>query len=679
MHNSLTELPLNDISVQKMSTTVRRQRRASFSTTSLIKYDNSRNNVIFGNGKSRNLSTLFVEEEEEIVESNCPQIEDVIRQLQNELQQTKDLVTELETRLERTEQTSQVIVRELKNLLVENESESHTTAVEIDQELEDGDDMKFDLNDDEFYISSPLMMDQSHQEDILNDIVDINDLSSSQIELTTTSRSSLELQPSDDSYNRICSAVQSLINDAQVALQKPNPSSSNQLLGLPQTTTRPRAQSWSSNVSSWIMNQYNPSSMVCECGTCWLCLESCNSLSSTTTTTRPTPKSSRANSLTSAHTPPLSLTSQQQESFNTYNRQVNLAGIKKQYRKKLESRSSYRKSCDDLDMALQKLISTAVSAGVEHGLTHSPIYRQYSESMERDDSGDRYDYFRNHDDDEINYDNSFFNSFGIFCNQDLLNNDNNNDNNNKKESSKWRRRIWNCLQKMGINFNNKNNNDKENVEEQEGIEDGYGSYSSYSSYNSSWNSSSDYQENSNEDTSDPFSLNIGQNIFNFNVNLINSTTNNYNKTTNNSINEIDNSIHTTTNNYQNCYNTINNYEEKSSQSTYRQSGSKKIKSLATKFTNMLAMIGLIISMSQTIILNPTNTPALMSVAARNIIRSNVKRRRSRGEMILMIKVIKYVSVLFVCWAAGRIGKKQKDSSDGNNGRIKEIPSNKSNY
>lgn len=71
MHNSLTELPLNDISVQKMSTTVRRQRRASFSTTSLIKYDNSRNNVIFGNGKSRNLSTLFVEEEEEIVESNC--------------------------------------------------------------------------------------------------------------------------------------------------------------------------------------------------------------------------------------------------------------------------------------------------------------------------------------------------------------------------------------------------------------------------------------------------------------------------------------------------------------------------------------------------------------------------------------------------------------------------------
>ncbi|CAG8449432.1 18242_t:CDS:2 [Rhizophagus irregularis] len=613
MHNSLTELPLNDISVQKMSTTVRRQRRASFSTTSLIKYDNSRNNVIFGNGKSRNLSTLFVEEEEEIVE---------------------------------------IIVRELKNLLAENESESHTTAVEIDQELEDGDDMKFDLNDDEFYISSPLMMDQSHQEDILNDIVDINDLSSSQIELTTTSRSSLELQPSDDSYNRICSAVQSLINDAQVALQKPNPSSSNQLLGLPQTTTRPRAQSWSSNVSSWIMNQYNPSSMVCECGTCWLCLESCNSLSSTTTTTRPTPKSSRANSLTSAHTPPLSLTSQQQESFNTYNRQVNLAGIKKQYRKKLESRSSYRKSCDDLDMALQKLISTAVSAGVEHGLTHSPIYRQYSESMERDDSGDRYDYFRNHDDDEINYDN---------------------------KSSKWRRRIWNCLQKMGINFNNKNNNDKENVEEQEGIEDGYGSYSSYSSYNSSWNSSSDYQENSNEDTSDPFSLNIGQNIFNFNVNLINSTTNNYNKTTNNSINEIDNSIHTTTNNYQNCYNTINNYEEKSSQSTYRQSGSKKIKSLATKFTNMLAMIGLIISMSQTIILNPTNTPALMSVAARNIIRSNVKRRRSRGEMILMIKVIKYVSVLFVGWAAGRIGKKQKDSSDGNNGRIKEIPSNKSNY
>lgn len=71
MLNFPTELPFNDISVQKMSTTVRRQRRASFSTTSLINYDNNRNNVIFGNGKSRNLSTLFVEEEEEIVETNC--------------------------------------------------------------------------------------------------------------------------------------------------------------------------------------------------------------------------------------------------------------------------------------------------------------------------------------------------------------------------------------------------------------------------------------------------------------------------------------------------------------------------------------------------------------------------------------------------------------------------------
>jgi hypothetical protein len=244
--------------------------------------------------------------------------------------------------------------------------------------------------------------------------------------------------------------------------------------------------------------------------------------------------------------------------------------------------------------------------------------------------------------------------------------------------------MWNCLRKMGINFNNdKNNNNKdyinENVEEE--VEDGYGSYSSYSSYNSSWKSSSDYQENLNEDSSDPFpssftnTLNIGQNIFNFNV-KINSTTNNYNKTTNNCFNDIDNSIHTTTNNYQNCHNTINNYEEKSSQLnlTTRQSCSKKIKSLATRFTNLLAMIGLIISMSQTVILNPTNTPALMSVAARNLIRSNVKRRRSRNDMILMIKVIKYVSVLFVGWAAGRIGKNQKKSSDGNN-RIKEIPSN----
>ncbi|GBB90022.1 hypothetical protein RclHR1_01690007 [Rhizophagus clarus] len=674
-----------------MSTTVRRQRRASFTTTSLIKYDNNRNNVIFGSGKNQQLSSLFVQEyqeEEEEVE-NCSPIEDVIRQLQNELQQTKALVAVLETRLERTEQTSQ----ELKNLLSENESESHTTAVEIDQDLDESDDMKFDSDDDEFCISSSFI-DQTLQEESSNVIIDTNDerdltsppiLSSSQIESTTTPKSS-SADDTNDSYNRICSAVQSLINDAQVALQKPDPSSL-QLLGLPQTTTRPRAQSWSSNVSSWIMNQYNPSSMLCECGTCWLCLDS--SGNSLTSTTRTTPKSSRANSISSSQPPSLSFLSQQ-ESYSTHNKQVNLAGIKKQYRKKLESKSPYRKSCDDLDVALQKLISTAVSAGVEHGLMQSPVYREF---MERDDSN----YFRNYDDDEISDDNSFFKTFGIFCKHDQIEelesavlNDNNDNDNGKNESSKWRRRIWNCLRKMGINFHNDKNSDNINeyVEEEE-IEDGYGSYSSYSSYNSSWKSSSDYQENLNEDSSNPFpssftnTLNFGQNILNFNVNLINSTTNNYNKTTKNCFNEIDNSIHTTTNNYQNCYNTINNYEEKSSQlnlttkeesTIQRQTSSKAIKSLASKFTNLLAMIGLILSFSQTIILNPTNTPALMRVAARNMIRSNVKRRRNRSDIILMIKVIKYVSVLFVGWAAGRIGKNKKKSSDGKD-RIKVIPSN----
>ncbi|RIA84889.1 hypothetical protein C1645_831610 [Glomus cerebriforme] len=732
MHNFPLELSLNDTPVQQMSTTLRRQRRASFTTTSLVKYDN----VVGVSGKNKKLTTLFVqeyqeeeeeEEKQQVVENNCPPIEDLIRQLQSELQQTRALVAELETRLELTEQTSQVIVGELKHLLSENESESHTTAVEIeeiDQESDKGDDMKLDLDDDEFYISSSLM-NQTYQEEI-EEIPSINDERevtspklSSQIESTTTmSTSSSEssiIQHADDndSFNRICSALQNLINDGQVALQKPNSSSSNQLLGLPQTTTRPRAQSWSSNVSNWIMNHYNPSPMMCECGSCWLCLES--SGSSLSSTTKTTPKSSRANSMSSAQHSSLSLTSQQRES---YNRQVNLAGIKKQYRKKLESRFDYRKSCDDLEMELQKLISTAISTGMEHGLMHSPIYRQYSECMERDDStsdsyfthqdkSHHYNYFRNRDDEtsDESYDEngeekfsrfptSFPKSFEIFCEREQFKelenailNDNNND--SKKGSSKWRRRIWNYLQKIGLKFNNNddNNNNKENYNknlDDDNEDEGYDSYKSYSSYNSSWKSSSrDEQENLNDEySSNPFpssfinTLNIGQNI-NFNVNLINSTTNNI--TTN--FNEIDNSIHTTstTNNNYNCDNTtINNYEEKSSQSqlniTKGDFASKKFQSLASKCTNFLAMIGLMISMSQTIATTKSVTPTLMRIAARNIIRSRAKGRRSGRDMILMIKVIKYVTVLFVGWAAGRIGKKQKESSDENN-RITEIPSN----
>jgi len=572
--------------------------------------------------------------------------------------------------------------------------------------------MKIDLDDDEFHLSSSL---------INHDVQEITSPNtSSHDESTTTTSTSSELSiiqhPDDtnESFNRICSALQNLINDAQVALQKPNSSSSsNQLLGLPQKTTRPRAQSWSSNVGSWIMNHYNPSPVVCECGSCWLCLESNgSSLSSTTTTAKTTPKSSRANSISSTRN--FSLLKSQQEESNK--RQVQLARIKKHYRKKLEGRSDYRKSCEDLEMELQKLITTAISTGVEHGLMNSPTYHHYQFHDEHDgDSSptqryklNHYDYFRNHDYDEVMSDQSFdengdekfsrfpmsfSKAFEIFgkheqfkkLEKEILN-DINSGGNNEKKSSKWRRRIWNCLQKIGVNLNNNNNDDdnnnanhNENVEKDE--EDNENNwYNSYSSYNSSWSSSSrDDRENSREDDDDPSNpfpssfintLNIGQNIFNFNVNLIYSKTNNYNKkTTNNYFNDIDNSSHIT-NNYYNYNTTINNNEEQSPQLKFTKE-SKKSQSLALKCVNLLVMMGFMFSMSQAMVSYSTSPAIMTRNLTRNLIRSRARGRRSGSNLIMTIKVIKYITVLFVGWAAGRIGKKQKESPNENN-RITDL-------
>ncbi|CAG8472514.1 1007_t:CDS:2 [Funneliformis mosseae] len=405
------------------------------------------------------------------------------------------------------------------------------------------------------------------------------------------------------------------------------------------------SQSWSSNVGSWIINHYNPSPIVCECGICWLCLESSgSSLPSTTTTARTTPKSSRANSISLTRKFSFSLKPQQESD----KRQVQLARIKKQYRKKLEGRFDYRKSCEDLEMELQKLITTAISTGVEHGLMNSPVYQQFQD-------GEAFEIFGKHEQ---------FRELE----EDVLNNDNGNVDHEKK-SSKWRRQ-----------------NSNENVEEDNG-------YSSYSSYNSSWNPSSrDYRENSNEegeeDPSNPFpssfinTLNLGQNIFNFNVNLVHSTTNNYNKKrTNNYFNDIDNSSHTTsiTNNYYNnnddkntiMTTTTNNNEEKSSQLGLTKE-SKKLQSLALKCMNFLAMMGFMFSMSQAIVSNSPVAPAIMNIAARNI-RSRAGGRRSGNNPIMMIKVIKYMAVLFVGWAAGRSGKRQRQKESCNeNNRVAEL-------
>ncbi|CAI2166326.1 1779_t:CDS:2 [Funneliformis geosporum] len=611
MHNFPIEFSLNDTPIKQISTattTVRCQRNSSCITTGLVKCNNNQNNVVGECERNRQAPTLLlqeyqVEEDGKYNDVKNNDVKGLIQQLLGELQQTKALVVELESRLELTEQTSQEIVEELKNLLSENESVSHTTAVDDDQELENDENMKIDdLDKVEFYHPSSLI-DQTHKEETI--IIMSNEreiaspkLSSPHNESTVASTSPSELSTlqhaddTDESIDRICT------------------------------------QSWSSNVGSWIINHYNPSPVVCECGLCWLCLESSgSSLSSTITTARTTPKSSRANSISLARNLSFSLKPQQESD----KRQVQLARIKKQYRKKLEGRFDYRKSCEDLEMELQKLITTAISTGVEHGLMNSPVYQQFHDG----EGAQRYE----------------SNPFEIFgkheqfreLEKDVLNNDNGNVDHEKK-SSKWRRRIWNCLQNIGVNFvNDKDNTQaniyKDNVEEEDEDNENNG-YSSYSSYNSSWNPSSrDYRENSNEegeDSSNPFpssfinTLNFGQNIFNFNVNLVHSTTNNYNKKrTNNYFNDIDNSSHSTS-----------------------------LRTLALKSMNFLAMIGFMFSMSQAIGSNSPASSAIMNIAARNI-RSRAGGRRSGNNPLIMIKVIKYIAVLFVGWAAGRSGKRQR--------------------
>ncbi|CAI2167203.1 17772_t:CDS:2 [Funneliformis geosporum] len=536
MHNFPIEFSLNDTPIKQISTattTVRCQRNSSCITTGLVKCNNNQNNVVGECERNRQAPTLLLQEyqvEEDgkynDVKNNDLPLEGLIQQLLGELQQTKALVVELESRLELTEQTSQEIVEELKNLLSENESVSHTTAVDDDQELENDENMKIDdLDKVEFYHPSSLI-DQTHKEETI--IIMSNEreiaspkLSSPHNESTVASTSPSELSTlqhaddTDESIDRICT------------------------------------QSWSSNVGSWIINHYNPSPVVCECGLCWLCLESSgSSLSSTITTARTTPKSSRANSISLARNLSFSLKPQQESD----KRQVQLARIKKQYRKKLEGRFDYRKSCEDLEMELQKLITTAISTGVEHGLMNSPVYQQFHDG----EGAQRYE----------------SNPFEIFgkheqfreLEKDVLNNDNGNVDHEKK-SSKWRRRIWNCLQNIGF------------IQQQ------------------------------------IITTKKGQIIISMILIIV----------------------------------VIPLPLTKES---------KKLRTLALKSMNFLAMIGFMFSMSQAIGSNSPASSAIMNIAARNI-RSRAGGRRSGNNPLIMIKVIKYIAVLFVGWAAGRSGKRQR--------------------
>ncbi|CAG8582135.1 35516_t:CDS:2 [Gigaspora margarita] len=241
-------------------------------STSAIMY-NKTNNI------ENIVENIIVKDENDCVSTDhediCSSVDELIQQLRTDLKQTRELITALESRLKLTEQTSQLVLGELK----------HLTEQEI------------------------------------------------------------------------CTSLQTLINDAQIALQK-KPSNDNfhlshspQCLGLP--STRSRSSSRSSNVSNWLMNHYSPanSAWECGCGYCVLCLASDNIsiIESRPNSTRTTPRTSRRNSVTSRQKclNPGNPTIPDIPEENFVNRkQRQLSVIKRLYRYQLEHKSDYKKNDD---------------------------------------------------------------------------------------------------------------------------------------------------------------------------------------------------------------------------------------------------------------------------------------------------------------------------------------------
>nr|CAG8445558.1 15782_t:CDS:2 [Entrophospora candida] len=184
-----------------------------------------------------------------------------------------------------------------------------------------------------------------------------------QIPLSTSSTSSPSSSPSplksspsitsdsddttNDSFNRICNVLQNLIDEAQVALHE---------------------QQKNSNIK--IINSEK----------CWFCLETNSTIESLNSIT---PKSSRCNSISQKYNsntnynnnnsninsnnlmvPSSSISKDQQQ-------QKNLIKIQKKYKKILEKKSNYNKSCDNIELELQKLINTALSTTTTNNAIHN--------------------------------------------------------------------------------------------------------------------------------------------------------------------------------------------------------------------------------------------------------------------------------------------------------------------
>ncbi|CAH1763809.1 8545_t:CDS:2 [Entrophospora sp. SA101] len=323
-------------------------------------------------------------------------VEHIIEKLRDELKQTKELVADLESRLELTEHTSHLIVNELRTLISESDNNTTTststndtntsnattlftnTASTVTAVEEDNDGQEENVEDlqDKFY-------DQFH------DHLQIP-LSTSSTSSPSPSPSPLKSSPSitsdsddttNDSFNRICNVLQNLIDEAQNSEK------------------------------------------------CWFCLETNSTIESLSSIT---PKSSRCNSISQKYNsntnynnnnsninsnnlmvPSSSISKDQQQ-------QKNLIKIQKKYKKILEKKSNYNKSCDNIELELQKLINTALSTTT----TNNAIHNQHMIIDNKGEEGECGD----------NKDGRFF----------------------KNKSLKWKKRILDYLKSLNNNYNNMN-------------------------------------------------------------------------------------------------------------------------------------------------------------------------------------------------------------------------------
>nr|CAG8466486.1 13878_t:CDS:2 [Entrophospora candida] len=278
---------------------------------------------------------------------NESKVEHIIEKLRDELKQTKELVADLESRLELTEHTSHLIVNELRTLISESDNNTTTSTSTNDTNTSNATTLFTNTASTVTAVEEDNDGQEENVEDLQDKLYDqFHDhlqipLSTSSTSSPSSSPSPLKSSPSitsdsddttNDSFNRICNVLQNLIDEAQNSEK------------------------------------------------CWFCLETNSTIESLNSIT---PKSSRCNSISQKYNsntnynnnnsninsnnlmvPSSSISKDQQQ-------QKNLIKIQKKYKKILEKKSNYNKSCDNIELELQKLINTALSTTTTNNAIHN--------------------------------------------------------------------------------------------------------------------------------------------------------------------------------------------------------------------------------------------------------------------------------------------------------------------